>query len=168
MKFIKKAAMFLFGGGSYVGIELLWRGRSHSSMFFAGGLCFLLLGRLDKARPRLPLGLRGFAGAGVVTMVELAMGLLVNRKYTVWDYRDQWLNFHGQICLPFYFLWVPLSLCAMSLYKVMDRWLSSGPSPRRSWRLHRRYKNAPSFLKGIAHNFPLYNRIRTWYNIRDL
>ena len=121
MKFIKNTAFFLLGGSAYVGIELLWRGRSHSSMFLAGGACFLLLGKLQTAKPRLPLAVRGFAGAGIITMVELLTGLLVNRRYTVWDYRDQALNFYGQICLPFYFLWVPLSMAAMELYRVLDK-----------------------------------------------
>lgn len=120
MKIVKKVALFLIGGGAYVGVELLYRGRSHSSMFLAGGACFLLLGRLQKATPRLPLPLRGFVGAGIITMVELLTGLLVNRRHTVWDYRDQPFHFHGQICLPFYFLWVPLSLCAMGLYRILD------------------------------------------------
>lgn len=121
MKFIKNTLLFLLGGSAYVGVELLWRGRSHSSMFLAGGTCFLLLGKLQKTTPRLPLPIRGFAGAGIITMVELLAGLLVNRRYTVWDYRDQLMNFHGQICLPFYFLWVPLSMAAMELYGVLDK-----------------------------------------------
>ena len=121
MKCIKNAALFLLGGGAYVGLELLWRGRSHGSMFLAGGTCFLLLGKLQKAKPRLPLVFRGFAGAGIITMVELLTGLLVNRKYTVWDYRDQLFHFYGQICLPFYLLWVPLSLGAMELYRILDK-----------------------------------------------
>ena len=121
MKIIKNAAQFLLGGGTYVGIELLWRGRSHPSMFLAGGVCYLLLGGLQKAKPQLPLALRGFVGAGVITAVELAAGLVFNRQYAVWDYRDMPCNFHGQVCLPFYFLWVPLSLCAMGLYHGVDK-----------------------------------------------
>lgn len=121
----KKPALFCVGGGSYVLMELLWRGRSHISMFFAGGTCFLLLGGLDRAKPRLPFVLRGIAGAGVITMVELLAGLLVNRQYRVWDYRELPLNFHGQVCLPFFALWAPLSLGAMKLYgqinKVLDK-----------------------------------------------
>ena len=134
MKFLKNLALFLLGGGAYVGVELLWRGRSHGSMFLAGGACFLLLGKLQKVKPRLPLFLRGFAGAGIITAVELFMGLLFNRRYAVWDYRDQLFNFHGQICLPFYFLWVPLSLCAMGIYHIMDRWLFADRQPGAPWR----------------------------------
>ena len=93
-------------------------------MFLAGGCCFLLLGALDRAQPRLPLLPRGLVGAGIITMVELLAGLLFNRQYRVWDYRDMPLNFHGQICLPFFLLWIPLSLGAMVLYSLADRSLS--------------------------------------------
>lgn len=119
----KKTVLFGIGGSCYVGMELLWRGRSHISMFMAGGTCFLLLGGLQKAKPSIPALLRGFAGAGVITMVELLAGLLVNRQYKVWDYRHLPLNFHGQVCLPFSLLWVPLSLGAMELYKHLERGL---------------------------------------------
>lgn len=117
----KKPALFFLGGGSYVLVELLWRGRSHISMFFAGGTCFLLLGGLEGAKPRLPVVFRGIFGAGVITMVELLAGLLVNRQYRVWDYRELPMNFHGQVCLPFCALWIPLSLGAMKLYRHMNR-----------------------------------------------
>ena len=90
-------------------------------MFLAGGACFLLLGKLNDARPRLPLLLRGVAGAGVITMVELLAGLMFNRDYRVWDYRQQPLNFHGQICLRFFLIWIPISLGAMWLYKQLQK-----------------------------------------------
>ena len=125
MKFWKYAALFAIGGSGYVGLELLWRGRSHISMFLAGGLCFLLLGQLNRAQPRLPWPLRGCMGAVVITSVELLVGLLANRDYSVWDYRDVPLNFYGQICLPFSALWVLLSLGAMGLYTLSERLLGA-------------------------------------------
>ena len=118
---IRKAVLFVLGGGSYVGLELLYRGRSHISMFAAGGVCFLLLGRLERATPRLPLVLRGVLGSVVITSVELLAGLLANRDYSVWDYRGVPLNFHGQVCLPFSLLWLPVSLGAMLLYDRLDK-----------------------------------------------
>lgn len=114
MKFWKKLLFFCIGGGSYVGLEYLWRGRSHISMFAAGGLCFLLLGQLGKKK--LPVVVKGLLGSGIITVVELLAGLLCNRSYHVWDYRQMPLNLWGQICLPFSALWVPLSLVAMVLY----------------------------------------------------
>lgn len=120
MKIWRKSILFYLGGTAYMGLELLWRGRSHGSMFLAGGLCFLLIGHLGEVRPRLPLPLRCLTGAGIVTMVELGAGLLFNRAYQVWDYRDQPLNFHGQICPLFTILWIPVSLLAIWLYGLLD------------------------------------------------
>ena len=119
MAIIRKAGLFLLGGGGYVGLELLWRGRSHVSMFAAGGICFLLLGRLQ--RTRLAPTLQCVLGAGIITAVELLTGLLVNRTYRVWDYRQMPFNFLGQICLPFSLLWLPVSLGAMLLYRQLDK-----------------------------------------------
>ena len=123
MGFRKQLMLFCTGGAAYVGIELLYRGYSHSSMFLAGGTCFLLLGKLNRTKPQLPLLLRGIMGALVITAVELLAGLLFNRSYGVWDYRNTPFNFFGQICLPFSVLWAPLSLIAMWLYEKLDRLL---------------------------------------------
>lgn len=127
VKFWKLLLLFLIGGSGYVGLELLWRGRSHVSMFLAGGVCFLLLGKLNRVQPRLPLLLRGLLGAVTITSVELLAGLLANRDYSVWDYRAMPMNFHGQVCLPFSLLWVPLSIGGMMLYRLLDRRLTKAP-----------------------------------------
>lgn len=121
MKIRKNSILFALGGGAYVGLELLWRGRSHISMFAAGGICFLLIGRLGNVKPRLPLPLRMLAGAGIITMVELAAGLIANRDHSVWDYRGMPGNFLGQICPAFCMLWVPVSLLAIGLYAWTDK-----------------------------------------------
>ena len=121
MRMGKQLLLFGIGGLSYVGLEFLWRGRSHISMFLAGGVCFLLLGKLHLTTPRLPLPLRGLLGSMIITSVELLAGLLANRDYAVWDYRDVPFNFHGQVCLPFSLLWIPLSLGAMFLYEGLHR-----------------------------------------------
>ena len=111
--------LFLLGGTGYVLLELLYRGRSHYSMFLAGGLCFLLLGQLEEVRPRLPWWARPVAGAGIITMVELAAGLLFNRDYRIWDYRALPGNFCGQICPKFTLLWIPLAAGAGLLYRKL-------------------------------------------------
>lgn len=122
MKIARKAALFTIGGGAYVGLEMLYRGRSHISMFGAGGLCFVLMGRLrDLDMPRL---LRAGAGAGIITAVELATGLLVNRDYHVWDYRALPGNFKGQICPQFCAIWLPVAAGAMRLYGLAEKGLN--------------------------------------------
>ena len=119
MKYTKEAALFALGGSAYVGLELLWRGRSHGSMFAAGGTCFLLLGKLEKRE--LPLALRAVAGAGIITAVELVTGLLVNRDHRVWDYQQVPGNWKGQICPVYSLLWMPAALGGMWLYRLLDK-----------------------------------------------
>ena len=119
MKFGKYLTLFCLGGGAYVGLELLYRGRSHISMFGAGGVCFLLLGRLR--RQKLPIPAKIGVGAGAITAVELMTGLLVNRDFAVWDYRGQPGNILGQVCPAFMTLWMPLGAAGMVLYGWMER-----------------------------------------------
>lgn len=122
MKYAKFPLLFCAGGTSYMMLELVWRGWSHGSMFLAGGTCFLLLGQLS--RTRLHPVFKAVLGAGVITGVELAAGLLFNRNYQVWDYRKVPLSFMGQICLPFSLLWIPVGIGAMYLYRTVDRRIS--------------------------------------------
>ena len=109
------------GGLGYVALELLWRRRSHFSMFLAGGTCLLLIGHLEEENPKLPLPSRVLTGAGIITAVELITGLLFNRSYKVWDYRNVPCNFLGQICLPFCLIWIPISALAGRLYCWLSR-----------------------------------------------
>lgn len=122
MKFWKQFFYFYLGGMAYTGLELLWRGRTHGSMFLLGGACFVALGQLKKLR--LPLPILAVAGSILITAGELATGLLVNRSYAVWDYRSLPMNYQGQICLRFSLLWIPVSLFAMGLYGLLDRKIS--------------------------------------------
>ena len=114
---LEKFLLFALGGSGYVLIELLYRGRSHFSMFLAGGICFLLLGKLEEVRPRLPVLPRALVGAGIITMVELGFGILFNRSYTVWDYRSVPGNYQGQICPRFFLMWIPLAWAAGQVYR---------------------------------------------------
>lgn len=70
---------FLLGGVGYVLIELLWRGRSHFSMFIAGGFAFALLHALFQ-RYALPLPVKCIAGALVITAIEFIAGYIVNLR----------------------------------------------------------------------------------------
>ena len=117
---VKKACLFTVGGGLYVSLELLWRGRSHWTMFLLGGGCFVAVGELGKQLSGLPRLLRAAAGSGVCTLGELLTGLTFNREYSIWDYRGLPGNFRGQICLPFSLLWVPLSALAEEIYARME------------------------------------------------
>ena len=121
MGFGRKMTLFCAGGAIYVALELLWRGRSHGSMFLAGGSSFMLLGKVGQATKNP--GLRALGGAGAITAVEFAAGFLFNRSYRVWDYRNMPYNLKGQICLPFSLLWVSLGQVGMWIYEKFDRFL---------------------------------------------
>ena len=117
MKYRKYPALFCAGGAAYMGLELLWRGWTHGVMFLAGGSCFLLLGKLKNQPPWV----KAVAGAGIITAVELGTGLLFNRRFGIWDYRQAPVNFLGQICLPYSLLWMPVGLAGAELYRLLDK-----------------------------------------------
>ena len=121
MRFWKQMVLFYMGGSAYMTLEFLWRGKSHYSMFLLGGVCFLIIGRLGQ---KLPLAVRLLLNSGVITALELVTGLIVNRNYSVWDYRTAPFNFLGQICLPFSLLWIPVSLLGLLIYNGADRLVS--------------------------------------------
>lgn len=102
---------FLLGGAGYVLIELLWRGRSHFSMFIAGGFAFALLHALFQ-RYALPLPVKCIVGALVITAIEFIAGYIVNLRMglNVWDYSGRPYNLYRQICPGFALLWALLSL----------------------------------------------------------
>ena len=117
----KLCFLFYLGGMCYAGLELLWRGFSHGSMFVLGGICFVLVGNLKRLRPGKKLPARVAEAALIITLLELGCGLLVNRSYRAWDYRNMPLNVFGQICLPFTLLWIPVALAAFFLYDALDK-----------------------------------------------
>ena len=47
----------------------------------------------------VPLLISFVVNALVCTLIELAMGLALNMDYALWDYRDMFGNFMGQVCL---------------------------------------------------------------------
>ena len=104
------AAVFILGGAAYLGVELAWRGMTHWTMFFAGGLCLCGLCRLERSgRPLAPLALRATGG---VLLVELAVGLFCTRLLgvPVWDYSGEWGNLAGLVCPKYTLLWFLLCL----------------------------------------------------------
>lgn len=121
----REAFLFVTGSWAYPAIEMLWRGKTHGSMALAGGVCLCLIdyvccGKLaDKSVLR-----RCAAGAGIITGVELGLGLVLNRLlgFEIWDYSDVPFNLLGQVCLPYSCLWLGLSLPAMALCQLVRRY----------------------------------------------
>lgn len=131
MKGLREGLIGVLGGGSYVLLELLWRGRSHVSMFLLGGICFWLIGWMDRDRT-IPVAVQACRGAVMITALELLTGLLLNRwlDLGVWDYSGLPANFLGQICLYYFVLWIPVSAAAVFLEDGLRWLLFRTPLPR--------------------------------------
>lgn len=129
----------LFGGASYIVLELLWRGHSHWTMFFLGAICFELVGILNEILPwSTPFPVQMVLGSGIVTAFELITGLVVNVHlgWAVWDYSGAPFNFMGQICLPYSLLWLLLSAVIIVAEDYIDYWCGIGEPPKYYFRMN--------------------------------
>lgn len=119
LSLIKYPVLYAIGGSIYFLIEILWRGYSHISMFFLGGLCFVLVGLINENyySSRLPLLVQQILSTFIITSLELAFGLVLNvwLGLNIWDYSGLRFNFMGQICLRYSIFWFILSLPAIVL-----------------------------------------------------
>lgn len=113
--------VFVLGAISYFGIEMLWRGYSHITMFFAGGICFLGIYVFEKKLSEKSVFSRCFIYCLLITAVEFAFGVVFNiiLKLNIWDYSGIPFNFMGQICVGFSFLWIFVSLAAIRLSGII-------------------------------------------------
>lgn len=121
-KLLKNLFKYLFlialGGSIYCGIEVLYRGYSHRSMFLVGGICFLLIGLINEVLEwDMWFEQQIFIGLTSVLTIEFLAGCIVNLwlGLNVWDYSNLPMNLLGQICLPFALLWIPIICIAILL-----------------------------------------------------
>lgn len=113
IQFLKKETIiFVIFGFLYICLELLYRGRTHISMFFVGGLCGVLIGLINDNTPDMPLFYQCILGTTIVTLIEFISGCYLNiyLGLGVWDYSHVPFNFLGQVCLPFSIIWMFLSI----------------------------------------------------------
>lgn len=118
----KYLILFVIDGSIYVGAELIYRGRSHISMFILGGICGILIGGLNNWYTwKMSLLQQMFTSTIIITSLEYITGAIVNigLNLNVWDYSNLPFNVHGQICLYFSVVWFFISLFAI----LLDDWL---------------------------------------------
>lgn len=113
---------FTYGFCLYPFLEILWRGYTHVTMCFAGGICSCLIFFIMKSSKK-SIWLKSFYCAVGITIVELIFGIIFNIifKMDVWDYSDEPLNLLGQICLSYFFIWYFLSLFLNYCYNTVNR-----------------------------------------------
>lgn len=109
----------LLGGFGYCLIEILWRRRTHYSMFFAGAVVLSTFYYIN-SNFSMPLWQKALIGMVIITVLEFVIGVVFNLvlKENVWNYSNMSLNILGQICVPFSAIWFVLSAVA---FTVIDK-----------------------------------------------
>ena len=103
IKLLRPLILFNIGGLLYILIELLWRGYSHWTMFFVGGICFILIGLINELFTfNIPLITQMTISSVLITLIEFISGCIINIQFNlnVWDYSNMPFNILGQICIP--------------------------------------------------------------------
>ena len=130
---LKYIFLFLVGGFVYYSIEIAYRGYSHWTMILLGGICFIALGNINNILSwSTPLIAQSLIGATIITILEYITGLIVNIKlgWNVWDYSDVPLNIQGQICLPFFIVWIFVAAIGIILDDYLRYWLFKEKKPK--------------------------------------
>lgn len=108
-KLNKNIILIIVMGLIYMGIELIWRGRTDLAMWVVGGLCAMLVGRLNETDrfPNMKIWQQSILGVVITLSIEFISGMYLNvyKHLNIWDYSDEKFNIYGQICLPYAFLW---------------------------------------------------------------
>lgn len=122
---IKSIILFIIFGFIYCGIEIIWRGYTHPSMFIVGGLCCLLIGLINEITPDMPMWLQCLLSMVIIVVIEFISGCILNLGLGlhVWDYSNMPFNILGQVCLPFSIIWFFLSYIAIKLDDYFRRLL---------------------------------------------
>ncbi len=82
-----------------------------------------------KVKPRALVYVISFlAGALLCTIIEFSMGLIVNADLQLWDYRDNFCNFMGQVCLQNTMAFgVVASIITWWVYPLLERRIARVP-----------------------------------------
>lgn len=119
--YLMYSIVFLLGGNAYCLIELIYRSRTHYSMFFCAGFALLILFAIYKENKNVSPLLFALAAAVVITLLEFIFGIVFNLMLDmkVWDYSNVPMNFMGQICLPFSLIWFAFGLVIYFIFRVL-------------------------------------------------
>lgn len=137
-RWILSMLLWTWGGAVYFLLEVAWktiRGEperiSWTMLILAVILC-ILVERAGAELPwEVPLWLQALACAVLVTLTELAAGLILNvwLGLDVWDYSHLWGNLWGQICPQFALIWWALCLAFIPVFDWMRYIVAGGERP---------------------------------------
>lgn len=122
---IPYSIIFIISGLIYILLELLWRGRSHWTMFICAGLCGLVIANVNNNLLSFETDFRiqVVVSALCCTGFEFLFGLIFNGNFTIWDYRGIWGTIHwlgDQVNILFFGVWLLISLFALPFLDWMQ------------------------------------------------
>lgn len=124
--------LWALGGTLYYSFEMLFRGFSHWSMFFLGGICLAFFEfQGNSVHWKDPMWIQVIRCTVFIVACEFITGIIVNKwmNWQVWDYSDQPYQLFGQICLPFATLFSGLAVAGIILSGNLAHWLFGEEKP---------------------------------------
>ena len=124
----KNVILFIVGFCLYITIETCFRGYSFPLMGCCGGLCVVILDKInDHISWDVDLFWQALSGGLLVTIMELVIGTIA--KYTsllpvMWDYSNLPLNLDGIVCVPFFIVWLFLSVVVIFVADSINYYVS--------------------------------------------
>lgn len=93
-------------GEVYMTMEGFYKGWTHISMLFVGGLCGTVIGLLNQMT-NLKVWQQTIIGTPIALLIEFISGLFLNcyLHLNIWDYSNLPFNLYGQVCPQFALIW---------------------------------------------------------------
>ena len=112
--------IFVTSGLIYIVLELLWRGRTHWTMFLCAGLCGLVMANINNNWLEFDTDFRiqVFVSALMCSTSEFFFGIMFNGDFSIWDYRGMWGTIHAlgdQVNIIFFGIWIIISVFGLPL-----------------------------------------------------
>lgn len=124
---VLRSYLFMYACGSvvYPILELFWRGYTHFTMVLLGGLGGLLIHRINRHLPHEPFLTRALLATITITLMEFAVGCLVNLvlQWDVWNYSSHRFHIWGQVCLLYSCYWFLISIPSLLISTLVSRYL---------------------------------------------
>ena len=110
-KIIPYGSIFITSGLIYIILELIWRGRTHWTMFVCAGLCGLVMANINNNLLEFDTDFlkQIFVSALCCTTFEFLFGIIFNGDFSIWDYRGLWGTIHilgDQVNILFFGIWI--------------------------------------------------------------
>ena len=115
---IPYSIIFVISGFIYTMLELIWRGRTHWTMFLCAGLCGLVIANINNNWLEFDTDFRiqVFVSALMCSTFEFFFGIIFNEDFSIWDYRGMWGTVHAlgdQVNVIFFGIWIIISVFAL-------------------------------------------------------